>query len=143
MLSDCIGRLEDTKEQIESILEAETGVLENTPENLQGTDRYEIGENSCASAVVSVIWCLRIDLSNFDQKKLLGLCSRNPTHAAVVTGFAYIQNSTHEVNRMFIVPQRDVLIQAAQASLLPVFCEKAKGVLENLICLTEFRIFTH
>lgn len=41
MLSDCIGRLEDTKEQIESILEAETGVLENTPENLQGTDRYE------------------------------------------------------------------------------------------------------
>ena len=102
MLSDCIGRLEDTKEQIESILEAETGVLENTPENLQGTDRYEIGENSCASAVVSVIWCLRIDLSNFDQKKLLGLCSRNPTHAAVVPGFAYIQNSTHEVNRMFI-----------------------------------------
>ncbi|MCM0708706.1 hypothetical protein NBH08_28040, partial [Faecalicatena sp. BF-R-105] len=58
MLSDCIGRLEDAKERIESILEAETDVLENTPENLQGTDRYEIGENSCASARVNPKFCV-------------------------------------------------------------------------------------
>ena len=38
-----------TKERIESILEAETDVLENIPENLQGTERYEVSENACAS----------------------------------------------------------------------------------------------
>lgn len=48
MLSDCIGRLEDTKEWIEFILEVETETLENVPESLQGTKRYEISENACS-----------------------------------------------------------------------------------------------
>lgn len=39
------NELEDVKTKLKYILRKEEGILDNTPENLQGTDRYSESEN--------------------------------------------------------------------------------------------------
>lgn len=40
------NELEDVKTKLKYILRKEEGILDNTPENLQGTDRYSESENA-------------------------------------------------------------------------------------------------
>lgn len=40
------NELEDIKTKLKYILRKEEGILDNTPENLQGTDRYSESENA-------------------------------------------------------------------------------------------------
>lgn len=41
-----MNELEDVKTKLKYILRKEEGILDNTPENLQGTDRYSESENA-------------------------------------------------------------------------------------------------
>lgn len=40
------NELEDVKTKLKYILRKEEGIIDNTPENLQGTDRYSESENA-------------------------------------------------------------------------------------------------
>lgn len=45
-ISDIITSLENVKSEIENVLSDEQEYLDNIPENLQGSERYEIAESA-------------------------------------------------------------------------------------------------
>lgn len=46
-LSKCVHRLHEIAEEVDAVKAEEEDVRDNTPENLQGTERYEICEAAC------------------------------------------------------------------------------------------------
>lgn len=46
-ISKVIEKLEELKEQIDLLMEEETEYRDNIPENLTGSERYEIADNAC------------------------------------------------------------------------------------------------
>lgn len=46
-ISEVIEKLEELKEEIECLIEEEAEYRDNMPENLTGSERYEIADNAC------------------------------------------------------------------------------------------------
>lgn len=60
------NELEDVKTKLKYILRKEEGILDNTPENLQGTDRYSESEN--AIETLSKMNAVTTELENAIEK---------------------------------------------------------------------------
>lgn len=47
-LSKCVREMHEIADEVDAVKMEEEDVRDNTPENLQGTERYEICEAACA-----------------------------------------------------------------------------------------------
>lgn len=48
-LDDIISKIQDISEELESVMNDEEEYRDNMPENLQGSERYEMADSACSS----------------------------------------------------------------------------------------------
>jgi len=59
--------IEELQQDIEDIAADEQDYLDNIPENLQGSERYEAGENAVENLEAAIDWLEDINLSELEE----------------------------------------------------------------------------
>lgn len=59
--------IEELQQDIEDIAADEQDYLDNIPENLQGSERYEVGENAVESLEAAINWLEDIKTSELEE----------------------------------------------------------------------------